>query len=158
MGVICLNYEDLLLEADSHGLIVKEKNIPGFNGRIHQNRIAINKDLSSSVKKSCILAEELGHYYTTYGNIVEQQTIEQQKQEFRAKVWAYQRLITMDKLIEAYYNGCRNLFELAEELDVTEEFLQEALDIFNQKYGPYIQYKNYLIRFNPVLDIYKFVP
>ena len=46
-----MNYEDLLLEADSHGLIVKEKDIPGFNGRIHQNRIAINKDIKTSAER-----------------------------------------------------------------------------------------------------------
>lgn len=154
--MICLNYEDLLLEADSHGLIVKEKDIPGFNGRIHQNRIAINKDIRTSAEKACVLAEELGHYYTTYGNIIKQDTIEKQKQEFRARVWGYQRIITMDKLIAAYGKGCRNSYEIAEELEVTEEFFLEALQVFKQKYYPYIQYRDYLIRFEPTLQIYNF--
>lgn len=153
-----MTYEDLLRQADSENLIVKEKNIPGYGGRIYKNRIAIHKGLNTTNEKSCILAEELGHYHTTYGDIINQNSIQNRKQEFRSRVWGYQRLITMDKLIDAYYNGCRNYYELAEELDVTEEFLQEALDIFKQKYNPYVQYKNYLIRFNPILDIYKFIP
>lgn len=39
-----MNYEDLLKEADEEGLIVREKNLPGYDGRIYLNRIAIRKE------------------------------------------------------------------------------------------------------------------
>ena len=61
-----MTYEELLTESDSMNLIVKEKDIPGYGGRICNNRIAIHKGLSSQSEKACVLAEELGHYHTTY--------------------------------------------------------------------------------------------
>lgn len=151
-----MTYEDLLKQANSENLIVKEKDIPGFDGRIYKNRIAIHKGLATTIEKSCALAEELGHHFTTYGDIIDQDSVEKRKQELRARVWGYQRLITMDKLIAAYNKGCRNSYEIAEELEVTEEFFLEALQVFKQKYYPYVQYRNYLIRFEPDLQIYSF--
>ena len=38
-----MNYEELLIESDRENLIVKEKDIPGYGGRIYKNRIAIHK-------------------------------------------------------------------------------------------------------------------
>ena len=58
-----MTYEALLDYADSQNVIVREKNIPGYGGRIYNNRIAIRKDLETQAEKSCMLAEELGHYH-----------------------------------------------------------------------------------------------
>ena len=62
-------YEALLDEANSKGLIVKEKPLQSSDGRIKGNRIAIRKDLKTSTEKACVLAEELGHYETTVRHI-----------------------------------------------------------------------------------------
>lgn len=148
-------YEELQEEADAEGLLVKEKNLIGSDGLIYGNKIAIRQDISV-IKKGCTLAEELGHHYTTYGDIIDQGSIEKRKQELRARVWGYQRIVTMDKLIAAYHKGCRNSYEIAEELEVTEEFFLEALQVFKQKYYPCVQYEDYLIRFEPTLQIYNF--
>ena len=150
------NYESLIDEAYDRGVLVKEKPLKYNNGRIKGNRIAIRRDINTNKEKSCVLAEELGHYYTSYGNILNQSVIDNRKQEFRARVWAYQKIITMDKLIEAYQKGCRNSFEIAEELTVTEEFLLEGISIFRQKYPAVLQYKGYLIQFSPNLAIYNY--
>ena len=60
-------------------------------------------------------------------------------------------------LIKAYEAGCTNRYETAEYLEVTEEFLQECLDYFHEKYGSYTKQNNYLIYFEPlgVLELYK---
>ena len=150
-----LLYEELQEEANADGLFVKEKSLIGSDGLICGNKIAIRQDMPI-IKKGCTLAEELGHHYTTYGDIIDQDSIEKRKQELRARVWGYQRVITMDKLIAAYNKGCRNSYEIAEEMEVTEEFFLEALQVFKQKYYPYVQYKDYLIRFEPDLQIYSF--
>ena len=34
--------------------------------------IAISTDMKTDAEKACVLAEELGHHYTTYGNILDQ--------------------------------------------------------------------------------------
>lgn len=149
-----LTYEELLKQSDSEKLIVKEKDLPGYNGRIYKNRVAINRDIATTVEKSCVLAEELGHYYTSSGDILDQSKPENRKQEHHARLWAYNKMITMDKLANARKSGCRNRYEIAEYLDVTEEFLQEAIDSYKEIYGDgYHQYGDYLICFEP-LNIY----
>lgn len=149
-----MTYEALLNEADSHQLIVKEKPLIRNNGLVLGNKIAIRKDIDTEVEKSCVLAEELGHYYTSSGNIIDMQDVQNRKQERRARLWAYNKMITMDKIAEACEYGCRNRYEIAEYLDVTEEFLQEAIDSYKQIYGTtYHQCGDYLICFEP-LGIY----
>lgn len=148
-----MTYEDLLLEADSEKLIVREKNIPGYNGRIYKNRIAINKDIDTSAEKSCVLAEELGHYYTTTGDILDQSDVNNRKQELRARLWAYNKQIGLSGIISACKHGCRNLCEMAEYLDVTEEFLNEALSAYQSKYGISVPIDNYIVFFEPKLAV-----
>lgn len=149
-----MDYEALLIQANSHGLVVKEKNLVASDGRIKGNKIAIRKDIDTTLEKSCVLAEELGHYYTSSGNIIDMQDVQNRKQEHRARLWAYKRMVTMDKLTDACKCGCRNRYEIAEYLDVTEEFLQEAIDSYKQIYGTkYYQHGDFLICFDP-LNIY----
>lgn len=100
-----MTYEALLKEADSHQLIVKEKPLIRNNGLIIGNKIAIRKDIDTEIEKSCVLAEELGHYYTSSGNIIDMQDVQNRKQEHRARLWAYNKMITMDKLAEACKYG-----------------------------------------------------
>lgn len=66
-----MNYESLLNEACDNGLIIKEKALKYNNGLIKGNKIAIRKDIETSIEKACVLAEELGHHYTTVGNIID---------------------------------------------------------------------------------------
>lgn len=44
-----MRYDELLIEADAHGLVVKEKPLRGNRGRIKGNRIAIKEDLLNDV-------------------------------------------------------------------------------------------------------------
>lgn len=149
-----MTYEDLLIEHDDSNLIIKEKPLQSSDGRIKNNRIAIRKDIPT-VKKACVLAEELGHYHTTIGNIIEQQTIEDIKQERKARIWAYDKLIGLSGLIRAFEHGCHGRYEIAEYLDVTEDFLQDAVDYYQVKYGRFATIDHYIIRFIPYLVIAK---
>lgn len=151
--MISLIYEELLDEAYSEGLIVKEKYIPGYGGRIYRNRIAIHKELCTSTEKSCVLAEELGHYYTTTGDILDQSDVMNRKQEYRARLWGYNRLIGLMGIINAYIYGCQTLYEMAAYLDVTEEYLREAIFCYRNKYGVYKQVDNYIVYFEPCLKV-----
>lgn len=122
-----MTYEELLILADSENLIVKEKDIPGYGGRIYKNRIAINRTLPTQTEKSCVLAEEIGHHCTTAGDILDQTDVMNQKQEYRARLYGYNLKIGLTGLIRAYEAGCRNLYEMADFLDATEEYLKGAL-------------------------------
>jgi len=149
-----LSYEELLLDAYDSGLKVKELYIPGFKGRIKGNRIAIAKDIRTLKEKTCVLAEELGHYYTSTGNIMNQNIDSNRKQEYRARLWAYDKQ-GFEGIIKAYEAGCQSLYEMADYLDVTEEFLNEAISCYKSKYGLHTNIDNYIIYFEPYLGVMK---
>lgn len=152
-----MTYEDLLKEADDNGLIVKEKNIPGYGGRIYKNRIAIHSGLETSTEKACVLAEELGHYYTTVGNIIDLTDAGNRKQERQARLWAYNKQIGLQGIINAYKRGCVDCHEIAEYLEVTEEFLCDAIDCYREKYGIYAILDNYAVYFIPNLAVMEII-
>src|SRR5690554_5342524 len=73
-----------------------------IKGLYADNVIAINKNIDTTVEKACVLAEELGHYYTSIGDILDQTKIENRKQEKRARRWAVDRLIKVEDFIDAF--------------------------------------------------------
>lgn len=148
-----MNYEELLIEADNNNLITREKSLSANAGRIRGNRIAIKKDLPTQKEKACVLAEELGHFYTSSGNIPDMSDISNRKQEARARLWAFNRQVGLRGLIDCYKNRCLTLHDMAEHLDVTEQFLQDAIDCYRSKYGLYVQVDNYVIGFQPTLYV-----
>lgn len=153
-----MSYEDLLIEADQAGLIVKEKKLPFSDGRIKGKRIAIRQDIPTLAKKADVLAEELGHHYTTVGNILEQNTTVQRKQERAARLWAYNKRIGLTGIISAYKAGCRSSYEIADHLNVSEDTLLEALECYRHIYGRGEMVDNYFVQFEPNLQVYEYWP
>lgn len=150
-----MTYEELLIKSEHDNLIVKEKDIPGYGGRIYKNRIAIHKGLRTQAEKACVLAEERGHHFTTSGDIIDQTDIRNRKQELRARLSAYNEMIGLMGIVKAFQHGCRNTYEIAEYLEVTEEFLNDALNAYRDKYGVYTIVNNYAIYFIPALLVLK---
>ena len=153
MGVIFVTYEELLKLSDTENLIVKEKNIPGYGGRIYKNRIAIHQGIDTSVEKACVLAEELGHHYTSVGCILDQTDLANRKQERQARLWGYNKLIGLMGIVRAFNARCQNQYEIADYLDVTEEYLQECINCYQSKYGICTTVDNYVIYFVPYLTV-----
>lgn len=147
-------YEDLLVEADKNMLITKEKILPISKGRIKGNRIAINKNLTEAEKK-CVMAEELGHYYTGSGDILDQSITANRKQEFHGRIYAYNKLVGLMGIIDAHKHHCQSIIESAEYLDVTEEFLIESLKYYKAKYGTCVNVDNYVIYFEPYYGVFE---
>lgn len=146
-----MTYEKLLDETTKENINVIEMKFKGdIKGLYCSNTIAISKKLETDAEKTCVLAEEIGHHYTSSGNILEQSNINSAKQEKKARRWAYERLIGITVLIHAYKSGVRNRFELAEFLNVTEDFLEEALKHYKEKYGSFYAIDNYIIYFEPL--------
>ena len=150
-----MNYEGLLNEAYGLNIIVKETSLLGNKGRVKGNRIAIRKDIPTLLEKTCILAEELGHYYLNSGDILNQEITENRKQEYKTRLWAYNKLIGLMGIIKAYEADCRTIYDMAEHLYVTEEFLIECLSSYRNKYGIYTVLDNYIIYFEPTLGVLK---
>ena len=116
--------------------------------------VAIRKDIETQAEKSCILAEELGHHYTTTGNILDQSTdVMNRKQEYRARLYGYNLRVGLIGIINAYEACSRNLHEMAEYLEVPEDYLTKVIDCYRSKYGQYIAIDNYMIYFIPQLAV-----
>lgn len=148
-----MTYDELLIEADDSGMIVKEAPLRLADGRCKGKRIAIREDIPTLTKKAGILAEETGHYHTTVGDILDQIDTTSRKQERKARLWAYNKQIGLSGIIQGYRQHCQNRHELAECLGVTEEFLQQAIDCYKEKYGCHVELDGYYITFDPVLAV-----
>ncbi len=144
-----MTYETLLENAEKCNLIVKEKPIHD-DGRIYGNRIAIRQDIETNTEKACVLAEELGHYQTSVGNILDLSQVANRKQELRARAYAYDIQIGLRGIVEASQAGCANRYEAADFLGVTEKFLEEALEHYRDKYGKFAKAGNCIICFEPL--------
>lgn len=156
--VVAVNmYEHLQDEACKDGIDVidYEFNNQRIKGLYCDNSIGINKNIKTVTEKSCILAEELGHHHTSVGCILDQTDIGNRKQEHQARLWAYDKLIGLSGLISAFEYGCHSSHEIAEFLEVTEEFLIECVECYREKYGCGIIFDDYYIMFIPHLTIGK---
>lgn len=148
-------YEQLLSSSDENITVIEKNFKSKAKGLCKGNKIGISKKIPTFSEKACVLAEELGHHYTTVGNILDQSSVSNRKQELRARMWAYNKIIGLMGLIRCYEYGCQTLCEMAEYLEVTEEFLSEALERYRQKYGEFVSVDNYIIYFIPCLAIMK---
>ena len=118
--------------------------------------IAIREDMTIP-EKTCALAEELGHHETSVGNILDMTSAVNRKQERQARLHGYNRLIGLIGLVRAFEHGCQNRFEIAEYLEVTEEFLEECIECYRNKYGICKQVDNYVVYFEPGLAVVEFI-
>ena len=144
-----MNYENLLIEADRLGVIVKEFKLRTVDGKCYGNRIAINSSLTQE-EKACVLAEELSHYLFTVGDITDQTNPSNRKHELIARRKSYEKLVTLEDIINSILSGVDAINDLAEKLDVTEEIIIECINHYKRKYGVYYVGKTHLLTFEPL--------
>lgn len=148
-----MNYEELQIQnADLNMKEMDLSEVSGLKGLYYNGNIAIEKKMTQT-QKACVLAEELGHHYTTVGDILDQSDPAARKQELRARLWAYDKMIGLSGIIQGYRAHCKNRHELAECLEVSEEFLKEALECYREKYGSHVNFGGYTIIFDPALVV-----
>lgn len=151
-----MTYESLLIESEKYNIIIIEKNFKSnAKGLCKGNKIGISLRLVTDKEKVCVLSEELGHYFTSSGNILDQTKTENRKQELRARRWGYDKLVPLKSFIDAFENGITTEYDLCEFLNITKNFLKEVIEHYRMKYGLYCQQGKYLIYFQPTLMICK---
>ncbi|MGG7077636.1 ImmA/IrrE family metallo-endopeptidase [Clostridium sardiniense] len=95
--------------------------------------IGINKNIISDTKKYIsVLAEELGHHFTSIGDLSAEcvtytQKINRSKQENRARIWAANFLISDDEIVGALTHNINTLYGLSDHFNVTEEIIKYKL-------------------------------
>ncbi len=114
--------------------------------------IALKYGMPSN-KTADTLAEELEHHYTNVGNILDQSSPSNRKQEKLARLRAYNKRVGLLGIITGFKQRCQSRYELAEYLGVSEEFLQEALECYRGKYGESVVIDDYVIFFEPYLAV-----
>lgn len=149
-------YEKLITECEKLGAKVIELDFGTSKpcGKCKGNKLYINRNCSTK-EKYCILCEELAHYLTTYGNITNQKDIKNRKQELFARRWGYEHSVSIIGIINAFEYGALTLYDIADFLGVTEEYLMECLEYYKQKYGDSYKIDNYIIEFIPRFGIFK---
>ncbi len=152
MRVSLNKYELLLEEANCEYIQVIQYNFdsPNLKALYCDGYIALNNAITTTVEKTCLIAEELGHFHTSVGDILDQSTLENRRQEHTAKKWAAQKLITFDEIIKASQQGVCNKYELADFLEVTEDFVERSLQYLQQQYGLFYKTGKYIIFFDPL--------
>ncbi|WP_195264064.1 ImmA/IrrE family metallo-endopeptidase [Clostridium sp. 1001275B_160808_H3] len=145
------NYENLLSFAHINGIKVIESDL-GIDkpfGKCIGNLIIINNRVNER-EKLCVLYEELGHFKLNVGDITDQSNINNIKQELTARRWSYENLVSLDKIIDAILSGIDNIYDLAENLNVTNDFLIQSIEHYKNKYGVYYVSKTHLLTFEPL--------
>lgn len=145
------NYENLISIAHNNGIKVVESDL-GIDkafGKCIGNLIIINNRVNE-YERFCVLAEELGHFNLTVGDITSQSNFNNIKQELIARRWSYEKLISPEDIINAILSGIDNIYDLSESLNVTEDFLIQSIEHYKKKYGIYYVGETHLLMFDPI--------
>ena len=148
-----MTYEDWITFAENKGLQVIELPLTYSVGMIVGDVIGIDSGLTSN-QKAEVMSEELGHHCLTVGNILNQDDVRNRRQEHKARRWGYNRQVTQEQLLEAAKYGCRNAFEVAEFLGVTEGYLEDAIEDFKKQYGTAFYSDDFIIQYEPFFAVY----
>lgn len=95
--------------------------------------ITINSRLETKAERNSIVAEELGHSVIG-GNLLfgGLDKVSKRKLENRGRAWGYNYMLPAKQLIRRL-KAQTELWEIAEEFDVTVEFVQNAILCYQQK-------------------------
>lgn len=124
-----------------------------FRVRDKKPYVFLEKD-QPEVDKRVILAEEFMHALHTVGVILDQKDINNKKQEVQARSLAYKAIVSMDDLLYCYKMGLRFDYEVAEELEIPVEFLNNAISYFKTQLGESSTYKGYKVVINDTITFY----
>lgn len=120
-------FEQLLAEFEND-LVIEELPI-SVDGLYSDGVVWLREDMTAAQKHS-VLAEEIGHHLTSSGDILNLSDINNQKQELKARRWAYEKILPPENIHFAIADGHTEMWDMAEYLEVDEAFLREALKYY----------------------------
>lgn len=121
----------------------------GFKGFYDNGVILIDKNVKGPQRLE-ILFEELAHHKYTWGDITDQKLFNNRKFENYARRAGYEAALPLRIIIEAYHYGISNLYELAEYVELSEQYITKVINYYKKKYGLSTYYNGHLIKFEPL--------
>lgn len=128
---------------------------PGLSGLNINNTVYLNpKQPKSKIKAD--LAEEIGHYLTTVGDITGQKTLLDRRQERKARNIGAILTVSPWDIVACYEEGCVMIYQCAEFLDVPEETFVTAVNYYSQFYDAIATNDGCVIKFlaNGTIDVW----
>lgn len=117
--------------------------MPSFQpGMIYGKDIYIDKT-RPRYKQNTIIAEEIGHGLTGVGSIMYYDSIDDYKQEYRARRFGIRYLVSLDRLIEAYQAVYDSQDDIFEYLEISADYFDEVLDYYRSTMGEHFDYGGY---------------
>lgn len=123
-----MTYDELLVKYQNVVTVCEISLEYNLEGCYSNGIIFIEKSLSE-INKKCILAEELGHHFTSTGNILDTRCVTNLKQERQAHIWAVKELISYSKFIAAIKLYTSD-YDRAEYLEVSLWFLEDIYYVY----------------------------
>lgn len=150
------NYEKLLITASKKGITVLELDLGTDKkcGKLLDDFIIINRNMTETYKRE-ILAEEIGHYNTSYGHISNQNNIINRKQELNARRNGYKYLADPHDVIDAIKSGVHDMYSLAEYFFISIELLADIIEDWKKQYGLGVSLGEYYLQLNPQINLLK---
>ncbi|WP_251855405.1 ImmA/IrrE family metallo-endopeptidase [Enterococcus italicus] len=81
------------------------------------------------------IAEEIGHYLTTVGNIIDQDTNLKRKQERLARDIGATLVVSPSDIIDCYENGCKTIDDCVTHLAVTKQVFEDAISYYARRFN-----------------------
>ena len=130
--MMCVTLLDLYNRADAQGIEVDDVPMRSVTSvSFPQGWIALDTaKIQTTAEHKSILAHELGHVETgSFYNIYSSFDL-RAKQERRADKAAIKMLVPFKRILSAMRSGCREVWQLAEYFDVTEELINKAITLY----------------------------
>lgn len=105
----------------------------------------------TEAEAACACAEGIGLHHA--GPALPRAPLERERQRRRARKWAVRELLPLDALGEAFLAHSGNAYAMAEALDVTRAFLDEAIALYAARYSGGTQTDAYAFQFHPYFDV-----
>lgn len=144
-----MKYEKMMMQYP-HIYFYEKKMPKGLSGLWYGNVIEIDKYLSYREKNE-IMAEEIGHYEKSAGDITDYSCTRSRKQEELARRWAIEKIVSLDELIQCSELKLNSIDDICLYLEITPKYFYKALNHYKTKYGISYNYRGYWFMFDPLV-------
>lgn len=146
--------ERLMADNDQYKYEVRS-DMPSHLGGLTRNNVIYLNSHRDYAERTCIVAEEIGHEKTTDGGIVYGDTDLDRKLERKARQWGMEHLVSLAGLVAAWKKDCESVQDVADYLEVTPEYVLDAISMYREKLGLQFTYCGYHFNLNNGIQIWQ---